>query len=71
MTELHDGFVYAIVEVPLQFTITDPTNDSNKMDIDLQKGYYLMIAAGDMDQTESEPLKHRKVKCPESKIQSQ
>ena len=32
------------------------------MDIDLTKGYHLMCAAGDMDDSGQEPLKHRKVK---------
>ena len=64
MTELHDGMVYAIVEVPLKFTIKEPVGEGDRtMDIDLTKGYHLMCAAGDMDETGQEPLRHRKVKC--------
>ena len=50
--------------LPLQFTIKEPVEEGDRtMDIDLTKGYHLMCAAGDMDETGQEPLRHRKVKC--------
>jgi len=65
MTERHgiedtdNPFVYAIVEVPLQFTIKEPIEGGRMVDVDLTKGYYLMLAAGDMDETGEQPQKHR------------
>ena len=67
MTERHgiedtdNPFVYAIVEVPLQFTIKEPIEGGRMVDVDLTKGYYLMLAAGDMDETGEQPQKHRQV----------
>ena len=67
MTERHgiedtdNPFVYAIVEVPLQFTIKEPIEGGRMVDVDLTKGYYLMLAAGDMDEGGEQPQKHRQV----------
>jgi len=69
MTELHDGMVYCIVEVPLQFTIKEPIEEGDRMmDIDLTKGYHLMMAAGDMDESGNEPLKHRQAAASQNVI---